>query len=55
MIRGIKHIEFTEELPEITIVSGGIGRKHAKIIVASKAGQTFSSNFQFYGEQIKGF
>lgn len=52
IIRGIRHIEYCIDFPEITIVAGGIGKTHIKIIVASKVGKSFSSIFVFFGEKI---
>lgn len=52
-IRGIKHVSDTKDLPNVEIISGGIGYKHATIIVTSHYGQGLASNFVFFGEKAE--
>lgn len=55
IIRGIRLLEYGEEMPSMEVVSGGIDRKHAKIILISHPGQKSSSIIQFHGEKIDQF
>lgn len=53
IIRGFRHSDYAEHLPNFDIVSGGIGKNHIKIIVSSKKpGEKISSMFHFYGERL---
>lgn len=52
IIRGIRLLEYGQELPSMEVVSGGIGRKHAKIILISRPKQTSNTIVLFHGEKI---
>lgn len=53
MIKGFQFMEYSEELPEIDIVSGGIGKKFVKLVISPKLGQNFSSIILFHGDKTE--
>lgn len=52
IIRGIRLLEYSENMPDMEIVSGGIDRKHAKIILILHPGQISNLIVHFHGEKI---
>lgn len=46
-------VEHGTELPEISILSGGIGHKFIKLLLSPKTnGQSITSMIEFYGEPV---